>query len=389
MFARIRNSPLDYAWGSDGEITRLLGDAAACAPRPDGGPEAELWFGAHHGSPSRLVDPARSGGAGDLREWIAADPDTTLGQLAADAGEGPRLPFLVKVLAAGSPLSLQAHPSLADAREGFERENAAGIAVDAPERSYRDASHKPELLLALSETMEALAGFRRHADAVAAFERFERAAGEHTREGEALRGLSARVRVAGDEAGRCELVAWLLGRGDDAAAATEAVVATARTVQAGRDVVGAAPGRASLERDAETVVRLADHYPGDPGVVIALLLHRVTLARGEALFVRAGSMHAYVEGVGIEVMASSDNVLRGGLTAKHVDVPELLRVLDSGESDPPRVEPVPIGGGALEYPVPVADFRVVRVTRARRRRRWSRRRRTSRRRRWSRRRPRS
>lgn len=364
MFARIRNAPLDYAWGSDGEITRLLGDSGACEPRRDGGPEAELWFGAHHGSPSWLADPGRSGGAADLRAWISADPATTLGPLAGGlrAGDGARLPFLMKVLAAASPLSLQAHPSLAHARAGFARENAEGLAADAPNRSYRDASHKPELLIAVSDTMETLAGFRRHADAVDAFERLERAAGGAAADDrDTLGRLVARVRAGADERGRRELVAWLLARGDDAQAATDAVIGIARAVRAHMDAGERVDG--ALRRDVETLERLADRYPGDPGVVIALLLHRVTLARGEAIFVSAGSMHAYVEGVGIEVMASSDNVLRGGLTNKHVDVPELLRVLDARETDPPRVDPTPIGPHAVEYRVPVADFRVVRVTR--------------------------
>lgn len=387
MFVRIRNTPLDYAWGTDGEITRLLGATEACAPRTDGGPEAELWLGAHDGSPSRIIDGEAADGAEDLRAWIAADPARTLGCLADGLrdGDGPRLPFLVKVLAAGAPLSLQAHPSLEHAREGFARENELGLPVDAPIRSYRDPSHKPELLLALSETMEALAGFRPTSDVVAVLDGLHAAAPEDGARS-ALTGLRNRVAAVENEAGRRELVAWLLGRGADAMAATEAVIASAHAVGGGdgdgdgddsdRDGDGCRDGdRAEgheereptaatslLARDAATVRLLAERYPGDPGVVIALLLHRLTLRRGEALFVAAGSLHAYLRGVGLEVMASSDNVLRGGLTPKHVDVPELLHILDAAEVAPPYLEPSDLGGGVAEYRPSAPDFRLTRVT---------------------------
>lgn len=398
MFARIRNTPVDYAWGSFGEITRLLGDAGSCRPRGDGGPEAELWLGAHHGSPSEIVEPALCGGAADVRAWIAADPATTLGPLADGLrrGDGARLPFLVKVLAAGTPLSLQAHPSLADARAGFAREEAAGVALDAPERSYKDPSHKPELLLALSETMETLAGFREHADAVASIERLALAARECGLDASRMEVLLERVRAARDEAGRREIVAWLLERADEVLAVTDAVVATARAVRdggagvgdepvsdvsAGAASGGAAPAsgasasdagsaadalpasdREALARDIETVCLLADHAPRDPGIVIALLLHRLTLRRGDAIFVGAGSLHAYLRGVGLEIMASSDNVLRGGLTPKHVDAPELLRVLDTAAGPASTLAPIAEGPGVIAFVPPVPDFRLARVT---------------------------
>lgn len=355
MFVRIRNTPINYAWGTEGEISRLLGTAGACARRTDDGLEAELWLGAHHGAPSQIVDPAETGGAIDLREWIASDPRGTLGPLACGLreGDGARLPFLVKVLAAGSPLSLQAHPSLADARAGFARESELGLPLDAPTRSYKDDSHKPELLLALSETMEALAGFRHRDEVVAVLEQFAAVVDEARRS--ALGRLTRRVRDADDERGRRDLVAWVLGREPDSVAATEAVVAAARAVDG--------PATEQPGRDAETVRLLADRYPGDPGVVIALLLNRVTMQRGEALFVGAGSMHAYLRGVGLEVMASSDNVLRGGLTPKHVDVPELLRILDATETLPPYLAPTAREGGAIEFSPGVVDFALTRVTR--------------------------
>ncbi|MGO2110113.1 MAG: type I phosphomannose isomerase catalytic subunit [Pseudoclavibacter sp.] len=401
MFVRIRNTPIDYAWGTDGEITRLLGDGGVCEVRRDGRPEAELWLGAHPGEPSRIADADRGlvDGAADLREWIEADPAATLGQLAGGLhdGDGPVLPFLLKVLAAGAPLSLQAHPSLEHARAGFARENELGIPIDAPVRNYRDPLHKPELLLALSETMEALAGFRVTADVVDVLESLEAAAHggaiapEHR---DALAALRARVAAVTGEGERRGLVAWLLARGDDALAATEAVVAAARAAQApalhaAPDAVGAscasgASGASTAStrpaagsRDAaastdvaspasvavDTVTMLADRYPGDPGIVIALLLNRISLRRGEALFVGAGSMHAYLRGVGVEIMAASDNVLRGGLTPKHVEVGELLHILNADETADPRLEPVALGGGATAFEPDVPDFRLVRVMR--------------------------
>ncbi|GGA65230.1 mannose-6-phosphate isomerase, class I [Pseudoclavibacter endophyticus] len=372
MFVRIRNTPLDYAWGTDGEITRLLGDGgdSACEPRTDGGPEAELWLGAHQGAPSRIVDRELVGGAVDLREWIEADPATTLGPLAGTLREGERarLPFLLKVLAAGAPLSLQAHPSLEHARDGFARENALGIPIDAPLRNYRDPWHKPELLLALSDTMEAVAGFRRNSEVIAVLDaliaaRDAQAATPVAAGADALAAFRARLAKVSDEPGRREVVAWLLARGADAVGVTEAVVEASRTVVAAA-TAGVTPAPTELERVTETVTLLADRYPGDPGVVIALLLNRITLRRGEALFVGAGSMHAYLRGVGVEIMASSDNVLRGGLTPKHVDVPELLRILDASEVSQPLLESVDLGDGVFDFRPDVADFRLLRVTRA-------------------------
>ena len=150
MFVQIANTPRPYAWGSTSAIADLLGTT------PSGEPEAELWLGAHPGSPSRIVDPAEAEDSATLLDWIAKDPTKTLGA-AADAGQ---LPFLLKVLAASSALSLQAHPTPEQAREGFERENALGIPLDAPNRNYKDAFAKPEMIFALSETFDALCGFR-------------------------------------------------------------------------------------------------------------------------------------------------------------------------------------------------------------------------------------
>lgn len=292
MFVGITNTPRDYAWGSIGEISALLGAAPTTAV------EAELWLGTHPGSPARVV-----------------------GQPGVDLAQRFDLPFLLKVLAAGSPLSLQAHPTAEQAVAGFARENAAGVPVDAPFRNYKDASAKPEIVFALSESFEALCGFRPAAEVHRAIWRLIEldAASPQPHPVPLERWLD---RTAGDDSIRSAFE-WLISRGDGVNELVDRVVSIAR------------------EHPAEfgTVVTLAKAYPGDPGIVISLMLHNVTLSRGETLFLPAGNIHAYLRGLGIELMVSSDNVLRGGLTPKHVDVPELMSVLDFTPGPVPYLRP--------------------------------------------------
>ncbi|HXR43877.1 MAG TPA: mannose-6-phosphate isomerase, class I, partial [Pseudolysinimonas sp.] len=308
MFVGITNTPRDYAWGSTTAIPALLGTAAS------GGPEAELWLGDHPGSPARLV-----GRPGTLRDVEAAP-----------------LPFLLKVLAAAQPLSLQAHPDAAQARAGFAAEEAAGIPRDAPERNYRDASHKPELIYALRDGFRALSGFRPV---------------EQTRT--LLEPVAGDARIAPllerlvDDGSLREVFSWLISRGDGV---DELVAAIVESSAVADDV------------SWDTVRRLSDAYPGDPGIAISLLLHTIVLKRGEALYLRAGNVHAYLEGVGVELMASSDNVLRGGLTVKHVDVPELLNVLDFTPLPVPYLRAVSDGPTADVFRPNVRDFELVHVT---------------------------
>ncbi len=299
MFLRIDNAPRDYAWGSARAIADLLGTV------PSGRPEAELWLGAHPGSPARIVEGAPEA---DLAEWAASHRP-----------EG-RLPFLLKVLAAAAPLSLQAHPTLAQAAEGFAREQAQGIPIDAAHRNYKDPFHKPELLVAVSDPFRALAGFRPVSEA-----RAELAAMDDPR----LAPLVERLRSDADLGAA---FTWLIGRERGVDGAVAAITERAQRVA---DDPTASEGM-------RTAAILARHYPGDPGIAISLLMHTVLLTPGEALYLPAGNLHAYVDGLGIELMAASDNVLRGGLTPKHVDVPELMSVLDA------RPLPVPYlrGGGA-------------------------------------------
>ncbi|MEW5740349.1 MAG: mannose-6-phosphate isomerase, class I [Myxococcota bacterium] len=315
---RLENPVQPYAWGSLTAIPELLGRAAT------GAPQAELWLGAHPSAPSQVV-----GDAG-LDAVIARAPNALLGD-AVVARFGPSLPFLLKVLAAAQPLSLQAHPSLAQAREGFAREEAAGIPRAAAHRNYKDANHKPELICALG-TFHALCGFRKLADSVALFTGLGEPLGERLSK-EGLRAAFQHVMT--------------LPAADQRALALSVTQACAQRPPRG------------FERECAWAVRLGNQYPGDVGVVGALLLNLVTLEEGDALFLPAGNLHAYLEGVGVELMANSDNVLRGGLTPKHVDVAELLRVLDFGDG-PARVLR-PTGAPEAIYETPAPEFRLSRI----------------------------
>ncbi|WP_448003868.1 mannose-6-phosphate isomerase, class I [Agromyces bauzanensis] len=346
MFVAIDNTPRDYAWGSTSAIAEFRG-----LP-PSGTPEAELWLGAHPGSPAKIVGEASVGHA-DLAAWIAAEPERALGpELAA---RGASLPFLLKLLAAAEPLSLQAHPTTEQARAGFAREEADGVPIDAYDRNYRDQHHKPELIVALSETFDALSGFRPLEEVRGVLEVLRTAdAASASPEPGALDLLEAHL--TGADPLR-DTVEWLLrdGRGGDTGEASwvvERVTALATSDEARRS-----PYALSFE----TVSSLTETYPGDPGIVISLLLNRVRLRRGEALYLAAGNIHAYLDGLGIELMAASDNVLRGGLTPKHIDVTELLDVLDFTPIDAPRLQPEPVGQGVVAFRPAVPDFVLYRV----------------------------
>ena len=314
-----------YAWGSRAALAALQGRA------PTGQPEAELWHGAHPDDPSTLRDGADQ----SLLAAIEADPAGLLGE--AVAGRfGGRLPYLLKVLAADAPLSLQAHPSAAQARAGFDAEAAAGTPRER--RNYTDPYHKPELLAAVSE-FEALCGFRRAADAAAALRRL-------------------RLPVL-------EPVLDSLSRPDPGEGLRRAVTGLyalpgERRIDLVKRVQAACASRP--EREYALAAELAERYPGDLGVVISLLLNRVLLRPGEAIYMPAGNLHAYLSGVGVEIMASSDNVLRGGLTPKRVDVPELLRVLRFEELAEPRLAATPAGPGVVRWPTPLPDFQLARAT---------------------------
>jgi mannose-6-phosphate isomerase len=247
------------------------------------------------------------------------------------AGE---LPYLVKVLAAQAPLSIQAHPDRAQARAGFERENAAGIPLDAPHRTYRDRNHKPELICALSP-FRALNRFREP-------EEIEREIAKL--QIDALEPILEPLRTAPDRSGLARFFErWMTLDSADRMQLLARAVAAARETQ-------------HLEPAHAEVVRLAQAYPGDAGVLAPLFLNLVELAPGEAMYLGAGELHSYLSGTGIEVMASSDNVLRGGLTPKHVDVPELLDTLSFAAGDVERLHPEPVDAVAARYSTPAEEF---------------------------------
>ncbi|MEU6356359.1 mannose-6-phosphate isomerase, class I [Streptomyces sp. NPDC047072] len=318
---RLDNTIRPYAWGSPTAIPELLG------VEPTGEPQAEMWMGAHPGAPSRT-------GRGTLVEVIDADPARELGE-AAVAKFGPRLPFLLKILAAGAPLSLQVHPNLAQAKEGYEDEERRGIPVDAGHRNYKDANHKPELICALTE-FDGLCGFREPARAAELLD----ALGV-----DSLKPYVDLLHARPEEAALREVLTAVL---------------TADREEMARTVTEAAAACARLGGDHAPYADIAHHYPGDPGVIAAMLLNHVRLQPGEALFLGAGIPHAYLNGLGVEIMANSDNVLRCGLTPKHVDVPELLRIVRFEAADPGVLRPEASPDGEEVYETPIDEFRLSR-----------------------------
>ncbi len=323
---RLSGVPRHYAWGSTTAIPGLLGTPIGAEP------VAELWFGAHASSPSPLDDEART-----LEELLAQDAE---GQLGPDviARFGTGLPYLLKLLAAEHPLSLQVHPNLEQARVGFAVEQAAGLPLDAPERNYKDTNHKPEVVFALTP-VEALCGFRA-----------PRRAAELFRDLDAplARSIAAMLGADPSPSGVRTVFTALLGprtRPD-----VDAVSAVAETCRA--RLANSSP---SPRADAN-VVLLESEFPGDPGVVASLLLNPVSLQPGEALFVPAGGVHAYLHGLAVELQASSDNVLRAGLTSKHVDVHALLATVDYVAAPPIRLAPETFHGSTRVFYAPVDDF---------------------------------
>lgn len=345
---RLVGSVQRYAWGDPAFIPRLQGRPATADP------EAELWFGAHPVAPSRL---ASSGAA--LDELVAADPVSVLGPRVAH--RFGRFPFLVKVLAAAEPLSIQAHPSLAQARAGHQREEAAGIAWDSPRRTYRDDNHKPELLAALTP-FEAKCGFRplddtrRLVDLLVSAGSTPALVELRSRLDGSPAGSVARQGSSGDRAVAAGVVGWLLGLAPSGSRPLVAdTVAACEKLLAGAMAADAEP----FDAEIRWTRRLDRHHPGDPGVVVALLLNHVTLAPGEAVYLEAGNLHAYLRGAGVEVMANSDNVIRGGLTTKHIDAAELLTVLDAAPSPAPVQVP---SGPRHRYRVPAPEFALTRLS---------------------------
>ncbi|GAB3537985.1 mannose-6-phosphate isomerase, class I [Arthrobacter tecti] len=319
MLIPITNTPRNYDWGSRNAIAQLL------AREPSGLPEAELWLGTHSGSPARIADPTIANGHTDLSDWMAANATDNL---------SAKLPFLLKILAAEHPLSLQVHPDTQQAQRGFARENEVGLPLDDPTRNYKDDQAKPEIIVAISDTFEALAGFKPAERSIEEISKL----GPHTTQ--TLTPLIDRLLE-----GLQPAVEWIL-------------LSPQSTLDAPLQTLVQAVDNASPNT---TIKLLAARYPRDRGLLLALLLRKVTLKRGGGLFLPARNIHAYLRGVGVELMRASDNVLRAGLTPKHVDPLELLSIVDFDETSDNRLDPTAFGVGVGAYQPPDVGFQIVRV----------------------------
>ncbi|CCH34838.1 mannose-6-phosphate isomerase, class I [Actinosynnema sp. NPDC047251] len=330
----LHNAVRAYAWGSRTAIAELLGREV---PAPH--PEAELWMGAHPGDPSRVLRPD---GERSLLDLLVEDPVGQLGARGADRW-GSRLPFLLKVLAADEPLSLQAHPSAEQAARGFAAEEAAGLPMDSSVRNYKDPSAKPELVCALTE-FHALAGFRAPDRTVALLRSLE---------APDFAPYTELLAAQPDESGLRALFTTLITLPQTALDALLPQVLDACVLHV--------KAHGDFDLECRTVLELGEAYPGDAGVLAALLLNRLVLRPGEAIYLPAGNLHAYLHGTGVEILANSDNVLRCGLTPKHVDVPELMRVLDFACGDMPVQTGERTAPGLWTYRTPSPEFELSRL----------------------------
>ncbi|GAB5072178.1 mannose-6-phosphate isomerase [Citrobacter sedlakii] len=319
---KLINSVQNYAWGSKTALTELYGMA-----NPQQQPMAELWMGAHPKSSSQVVDA--NGQIVSLRDVIEKHKSTLLGDAVAERfGE---LPFLFKVLCAAQPLSIQVHPNKRNSETGFARENAAGIPLDAAERNYKDPNHKPELVFALTPFL-AMNAFREFSEIVSLL---QPVAGAHTAIAHFLENPNAE-RLS-------ELFAGLLNMQGEEKSRALAILKAALENQQGEPW--------------QTIRLIAEFYPDDSGLFSPLLLNVVKLNPGEAMFLFAETPHAYLQGVALEVMANSDNVLRAGLTPKYIDIPELVANVRFDAKPANQLLTTPEKNGAeLDFPIPVDDF---------------------------------
>jgi mannose-6-phosphate isomerase len=323
----LKNTIQQYAWGSTDGIMFFTGSV-----NPEGKPLAELWMGAHPGAPSRTT--AESGTELGLDDLISANQETMLGQdVSAKYG---RLPYLFKVLSAGAPLSLQVHPNKHQAETGFSRDNAANIPISAGNRNYKDDNHKPEIIVAVTPFL-AMCGFRAPEETKQLFSILN-VSGLHD--------ICIEFTKTASYTGLCRSLLGLAGTEKNAVMAEiHERIKTIRNESA----------RVQTLHAIDVVAMLLSHYPDDIGVLAPLYLNVIELAPGEGIYLPAGIMHAYLRGTGLELMANSDNVLRGGLTPKHIDVPELLSILDP---TPYRPEILSVANepGRHAYTTPSREF---------------------------------
>jgi mannose-6-phosphate isomerase len=321
---RLENTIQNYAWGSTTAIAELSGN-----PAPANEPQAELWMGVHPKGPSEAVTENERI---PLAELIRRHPARILGKDAAERFDN-QLPFLFKVLAAAQPLSIQAHPDKSQAREGFARENRENKPRDAPDRNYRDGNHKPEIICALTPFW-GLNGFRAPGEIVRLLEPVCP---------QDLQVAFRKLKTSGNKGLEAFFEAMMGLPKEERPALCEEIVANAESVK-----------HPSTEYD--WIQKLAKTYPEDLGILSPALLNLVCLKPGQAMYLPAGQLHAYLDGVGIELMANSDNVLRGGLTPKHVDLPELLRVVRFEPTAVKVLEPISLRPGEAGYTCPTEEF---------------------------------
>ncbi|MFM2587527.1 mannose-6-phosphate isomerase, class I [Vibrio sp. TBV020] len=323
---KLNNVIQNYAWGSKESISQLFG-----IDNSEHQPQAEIWMGAHPSGCSKIAETGML-----LSDVLAQDSKGMFGDYtAARFGE---LPYLFKVLAAETPLSIQVHPSKSKAELGFARENEQGIALDAPNRNYKDPNHKPELVYALT-FYKAMNGFRPIEQIIALFR--EANIAELSAEVEAL---SANPNSEGLKAFFCAIMSL---EGARKQSALEQLYAA-----------HSRPAKTAMCREALQYSQdFNEHYPDDIGLFSPLMLNTIELAPGEAMFLHAETPHAYVKGTGLEIMANSDNVLRAGLTPKYIDVPELIDNTKFTPIEPTSIKMMPVlKEGKLSYPIPVDDF---------------------------------
>ncbi len=320
----LQNTVLHYAWGSPTSLPQLLGKE-----NPSGRPWAELWMGAHPKAPSLVNCDGRWV---SLKDLIEQHPQDMLGHRAAARFKNT-LPYLLKVLAVAKPLSIQAHPSLEQAKAGFERENKQGIALNASQRNFKDENHKPECICAMSE-FYALCGFRNITDIVA-------------------------MMSASCPQGLADELKNLKKNSDSSGLKTFFIALMNMDSRRRKRVIDEALqniDKFSDQRLKHWIKKLATEYPTDIGILSPIFLNLICLEPGQALFLPAGELHAYLEGLGIELMANSDNVLRGGLTVKHIDISQLVNVIQFRPRTVDILSAAATGGNEKIYYNPSEEF---------------------------------
>jgi len=308
MLSRISGVTKNYDWGSKELVPDFFGLEKSNEPI------AEIWFGTHPLGESQTLSGGKL-----LSESI-----------------GKKLNFLVKILSAERALSIQVHPNSQQAKDGFHYEQAKGISLEDPKRNYKDSSHKPEALIALTP-FQALCGFRPRVDLIRVFMEFGKSEPEF------------------------DSLAKQLASGASLAEIFEALIANTGLAKRFLQSVDSSQADLSAKKARDLVEKLLIQFPGDTGALVALMLNEVSLGPGEAIYLPAGNIHAYLSGLGVEVMAASDNVLRSGLTSKHVDVAEVLKLADFSELTDPKVRQKKLAEGLIEYPVDCSEFRVYRA----------------------------